>query len=206
MNLDRREISRYLGAGSVIPARSVEELISACQAQLEQNVHLQRVSRKVDVSALNFPGEDLKYHLRNCRQAFLLAITMGSETDRLLRRWSVENMAKAAVGQACAAVWMDNLVDDYLLELEQALGPGQYLLPPFSPGYGDFPLSSQGELLTLLDARRRIGVALTAGGMLVPEKTVTAVAGISGKPEEKCIQKCWSCTKTNCKFRKGSGA
>lgn len=131
-------------------------------------------------------------------------MTLGSEVDRLLRIWSVEHMGKAAVGQACAAVLMDHCCDLYMLELQEKIEEGQYLLPAYSPGYGDFPLADQEKLLHLLDAKRRVGVFLTSGGMLVPEKTVTAVVGITSVPTERCKVACHACNKTNCQFRKGS--
>ena len=78
---------------------------------------------------------------------------------------------------------------------------GSYLTPPFSPGYGDWDLSVQGRVLDLLTAHKRIGLTLTAGGMLVPEKSVTAVVGLSDREEDACGQKCMRCTKTDCPFR-----
>ena len=54
---------------------------------------------------------------------------------------------------------------------------GLTLSPPFSPGYGDAPLSCQGALLSWLEARR-IGISLTAGGLMLPEKSVTALMAL----------------------------
>ena len=53
----------------------------------------------------------------------------------------------------------------------------------------------------LLQAPKRIGLTLTEGGMLVPEKSITALVGISDRPEEACGQKCMRCNKTDCPFR-----
>ena len=49
-------------------------------------------------------------------------MTLGAETDRLLRRWTVQSMAKAAVGQAVCAVWLDELSADYCAGLLPQLG------------------------------------------------------------------------------------
>lgn len=110
-------------------------------------------------------------------------------------------MAKAAVGQACCAVWLDELVAAYCESLLPQLEEGEYLTPGFSPGYGDWDLSAQRQVLDILDAPRRIGLTLTAGGMLVPEKSITALVGISHEKEEACGQKCMRCKKTDCPFR-----
>lgn len=51
--------------------------------------------------------------------------------------------------------------------------------------------------MDLLQAPKRIGLTLTEGGMLVPEKSITALVGISDRPEEACGQKCMRCNKTD---------
>lgn len=47
----------------------------------------------------------------------------------------------------------------------------------FSPGFGDFNLDNQNLFYSLLELDR-LGLQLTSRSMLVPEKSVTAVAGI----------------------------
>lgn len=203
MRLDRREVARYLGCGGRELGPALAELVDQCEAELFAAVTPRFLSRRVEIQELPFDSRDLARHLRNCREGFLLAVTLGAACDQLLRRWSVTHMGRAAVGQACAAVWMDDCCDEYCMALEGGLASGEVLLPPFSPGYGDFSLSHQGTLLGLLDAGRRLGVSLTAGGMLVPEKTITAVVGISREKTEGCRQKCMGCAKKDCAFRKG---
>lgn len=201
MRADRREISRYLGlAGRPLP-EELEAFAAACERELEKAARPGSISRRLRVADL--PGEslDLARHLRHCTDCVLYAVTLGAETDRLLRRWSAQSMAKAAVGQAVCAVWLDELCAALCAGLAEEAGEGEYLTPPFSPGYGDWALSVQADVLALLSAHKRIGLTLTAGGMLVPEKSVTAVAGLSDRPEESCGQRCMRCKKTDCPFR-----
>ncbi len=206
MRLDRGEVARYLGYGGRPLEPEIAALAEDCERELLQTGTPRRLGRRISVEDLPFAAEsrDLRAHLRHCREAFLAVVTLGGEVDRLLRRWAAANMGKAAVGQACAAVWMDQCCDAYLSELEGHLGEGEYLRPAYSPGYGDLSLRWQESLLSLLDARRRIGVTLTTGGMLVPEKTVTAVVGISTVEEERCRSHCHSCPHEDCAFRKGA--
>lgn len=49
----------------------------------------------------------------------------------------------------------------------------------FSAGYGDLALATQRELYRLLQLER-IGVELTESCILIPEKSVSAIAGIRG--------------------------
>lgn len=204
MSLDRSEIARYLGYGGEPLTKDAEALASACERELREKTAPRSTARRMRREGLHFRSRDLERHIKGTDEVWLAAVTLGSEADRLLRIWSVENMAKAAVGQACCAVLMDELMDKIMQELKKKMPENEYLLPAFSPGYGDFALEDQQYLLNLLNAGRRIGVSLTSGGMLVPEKSITAVIGITHKPAAACRAACVLCGKKNCKFRKGN--
>ena len=62
---------------------------------------------------------------------------------------------------------------------EEVRGEGYYVRPRFSPGYGDFSLEVQSAFLEMTDATKLIGITLTDGGIMVPEKSVTAVIGLT---------------------------
>lgn len=200
---DPREVARYLG----IPGGALDgpggAYAAACWEELRRGTAPRGLHRRVDLAPFRAASRDLDHHLRHCGEGFLYAITLGAAADRLLRRWSAQSMAKAAVGQAVCAAWLDELCAAYCATLEQDLAPGEYLTPPYSPGYGDWDLGAQPLVLDLLQAPKRLGLTLTAGGMLVPEKSVTALVGISDRKEEACGQKCMRCTKPDCPFRAG---
>lgn len=205
--LDHREVAHYLGYKGAALEHSVSELADACEAAFFAACHPRRGARKLLLNTLPFleDSADLKRHLEHCREGCLIAITLGTPADQLLRQWSAVDMAKAAVGQAVAAVWMDVLVDGYIEQLAEGLSEGDYLTAPFSPGYGDFSLRWQPELLRILGAGR-LGISLSAGGMLLPQKSMTAVVGIRSVPAEPCPAKCKNCEKEDCSFRKGERA
>ena len=198
MKLDRREIARYLGLGGQELSAELAGYAEDCEHELFLVVTPRSVSRTVPVSALPGESRNLAHHLRHCRDCVLYAVTLGAETDRILRRWSARSMAKASVGQAVCTAWLDELCAELCGGLA---GEGQYLTPPYSPGYGDWDLSVQEILLEMLSAHKRIGLTLTEGGMLVPEKSVTAVVGLSDREEDACGQKCMLCRKNDCLFR-----
>ena len=94
----------------------------------------------------------------------------------LRARWLFAALG-AAVG-ACASALVDEVIDGLLREqAADLMQEGLTLSPRFSPGYGDAPLSCQGALLSWLEARR-IGISLTAGGLMLPEKSVTALIAL----------------------------
>ncbi len=197
--LDRQEIARYLGYGRTPMPPEVSALADACEEELARGITPRFLGRRMAADRFTADSRDLAHHLRHCREVILYAITLGPQADLLLRRWSVRNMAKAAVGQAVCAAWLDQLAAEYVAGLD--LEEGEYLTPPFSPGYGDWSLDNQQTVLDLLAAPRRLGLSLTQAGMLVPEKSITALVGVSDRPEESCGQKCMRCKKTDCPFR-----
>ena len=201
MNLDSKEIARYLGSRGADLWPEAAALAADCQRELEGTVTPRTLGRRLSLSLFAGQSRDLDHHLRHCTEGILFAVTLGAETDRLLRRWSARSMAKAAVGQAVCAVWLDQLCAEYCDSFLPTLDEGQYLTPAFSPGYGDWDLVAQRQVLDLLQAPKRIGLTLTAGGMLVPEKSITALVGLSDRQEESCGQKCMRCQKKNCPFR-----
>ena len=85
---------------------------------------------------------------------------------------------------------------------KEYLEKGLYLRPRFSPGYGDFPLSAQKEILDGLEAGKRIGITLTEGYLMMPSKSVTAVIGVSRTPAACTIEGCEACGKKDCAFRR----
>ena len=109
---------------------------------------------------------------------YLACGTLGAGFDAFHRRVSAVSGADALVVQAIGAAmiesWMDGVEDAIRAELEQ----GETLVPRYSPGYGDFPLTAQKTILALLDAPRSIGVSLTSSLMMVPSKSVSAVIGV----------------------------
>ena len=132
-----------------------------------------------------------------------MAVTVGAEVDRLLARYGKLSVAKAVVMQAAAAA----MVEAYCNELnamwkKEYLEKGLYLRPRFSPGYGDFPLSAQKQILDGLEAGKRIGITLTEGYLMMPSKSVTAVIGVSRTPAACVIEGCEACGKKDCAFRR----
>ena len=73
----------------------------------------------------------------------------------------------------------------------------------FSPGYGDFPLDYQRELLALTDAPRKIGLMVTSGSIMVPRKSITALIGIADHPVTGRLASCDECLlRSDCPFLK----
>ena len=125
---------------------------------------------------------------------------MGAEADRLLRRYAALDLPRAAVWQAACAAYLEEYLDGMEAAL-RAEAPGLHLRPRFSPGYGDLDISNQQAMFFLLELEKRLGLSLTPARMMLPEKSVTAIIGLSKEPR-KAAGGCASCAKTDCPNRR----
>ena len=212
MEISSKEILRYLGyrdaAADEMTASLITELIDLFTTNVvPKSVYgiwdCQIASSTVMISGITAHSQNLARHLAGCRRAALLAATIGAEADTLIRRFSVQDMEKAVIAQAICAAMIEAYCDE--VESELAQKPEFDGLRPtarFSPGYGDFDIVHQKDILNMLHCSV-IGLTLTDGYMLIPSKSVTAVIGFL--PEKKCaaevMGKCDRCADTQCKFR-----
>ena len=149
-------------------------------------------------------GQDIRVHLQHCTSAVFLGATLGVQVDNLIRRAEVMDMAKAVALDAAANVAIEQLCSEAEETVRTQLkAQGKYLTMRFSPGYGDFPIVTQHELLSILDAPRRIGLSVTPTHIMTPRKSVTAVMGVSDIFVRGKLAGCGNCVMRNtCIYRK----
>ena len=212
--MDRRtkEAIRYLGYKKTTIDEEILSIIQESFQELEKISELKSIHHIFDLTEkddelqignLLIKSQSLQRNLKGCTQVVLFCATMGLAVDRRIRSYELTNMAKAVVMQACAAAILEEYCDEMQGEIAQQLAEEKlYLRPRFSPGYGDFSILHQKEILDMLDAPKRIGLTMTDAYMLAPTKSVTAVIGVS-KTKEPCHQKgCEECTKVDCLYRR----
>ena len=183
-NIDPTEALRYLGARGDVSEELRAEL-DAARSLLMRTARPRLVWRELERQADGSltgtgwtpPGEDISALLSDCARVAIFAATMGAEIELLLRRAQRRDMAEALLLDACAATAIENVCDNFCADLASEAAPLK-LTMRYSPGYGDFPLDEQRRILALLDAERRIGLSLTPGGLMLPQKSVTAIIGL----------------------------
>lgn len=206
-----REVLRY--ALCKEPSFEVEnllhEVITECEGALSYRVCFRIVpvqEGELILGEKSVSSESLTRHLLGCERAILFAATIGMGMDRLLQKYSRLSSAKAVLLQALGAERVEALCDEFEKECkEEEEKKGNFTRSRFSPGYGDFPLSAQKEILSLLDASRKIGVTLNESFLMSPSKSVTALIGVgkqAEKEEKESNPKCGACEKTDCAFRR----
>ena len=209
--LNRQEALIYLNyKGGAIPP-DVDGQITRCESLVMQTAEPRLTYRRFDVlpdgslAGTEFRplGNDVKELLSTSVAVIVFAATLGTRMDALIRRKQIAEMSDAVILDACASAAIENVCDNFCADIADAEKP-MYLTDRFSPGYGDLPFSQQPEFCRLLDVERRIGVTLSPGGLMNPQKSVTALFGISPELQKKRFSGCANCTLfSNCAYRKG---
>lgn len=219
---DKKEIYRYLGYRGSEPDPNVAAAVDQCLDQLQSAVTPRYVFRKFEVEHISGAGEAdgadgadsadgaellriagteirsraLARNLRGCRQAYLMAATLGMGPDRLITRASVSQMSRAVILQAAAAAMIEAWCDEVnRMIIREASSQGLHCRPRFSPGYGDFSIDHQRDFAQILRLQKEIGLSLTQTLLMMPSKSVTAVIGLSDVKSECLLQGCEMCSK-----------
>jgi len=124
-----------------------------------------------------FIGNNMVKLLSRCDHATLLATTIGPALEQLIEDLKQDDVADAyfldVVGSWMADYMADRVDAIVQTEIHRA---GYERTMRYSPGYGDWDLTVQAELLRLVGADV-IGVSCTETSILQPRKSVTAVIG-----------------------------
>ena len=206
----RNEVLLYLGyKGGEVPPE-IEAAIARCSAELLKTARPRTIWRLFDPeedfhlrgTAFTPGGQDVRKLLRGCRQVILMAATLGAETDRLIARREVTDMADAVILDCCANSAIEVVCDQLCEDLAAESAP-LYLTDRFSPGYGDMPLAQQPDFCAVLNTARTIGLTVARSGLMTPLKSVTALIGLSPVPQTMRARGCAFCSRfENCAFRK----
>lgn len=210
-NIDSNEVLLYLSyPGGAVPPELEEEI--ACCAEAVKRAARPRITYRIFPveegqpmgAGIRLEGEDIRRHLEGCREAVLMAATLGPEVETLLMRTQVVDMAKALIMDSCASTAIENVCDNLEADLrEEYAQRNLYLTDRFSPGYGDMPIAQQGAFCGVLDVQRRIGLTVSSSGIMIPRKSVTAVLGVSDTPRKRRSSGCARCSMfRSCTIRK----
>ena len=206
-----REALHFLGwRGTPVAPELMQTLRTLCRetaAALEPRAILRRFPlRDGDFDGTGFHprGRDARALLAPCREGVLLAATLGAGSERMLLREQARGASRALLLDAVLSAGIEAVCDGIEARLrEECEAQGLFLTDRFSPGYGDMPLEQTKEMLAVLDAHRRIGLTVTATGLMMPRKSVTAILGISETPVERRPSGCEGCAaRETCAMRR----
>lgn len=206
-----REALHFLGwRGTPVEPELMQTLRTLCRetaAALEPRAILRRFPlRDGDFDGTGFRprGRDARALLATCREGVLLAATLGAGSERMLLREQARGASRTLLLDAVLSAGIEAVCDGIEARLrEECEAQGLFLTDRFSPGYGDMPLEQTKEMLAVLDAQKRIGLTVTATGLMMPRKSVTAMMGISETPVERRPSGCEGCAaRETCAMRR----
>lgn len=221
LRIDRAEALRYLRLPaamrqSELPADILQQLAEAEAAVLraaeprfiwrEFTLTETAAGLSLNDTALLLPGADIARLLADSQKCLLLAATVGIGIDELIRRAEITDMGRALILDAMASAAVENLCDQIQAALAARYAQKRlYLTRRFSPGYGDLPIDLQKSLCATLDCGRRIGLSVSASGIMLPRKSVTAIIGLTNAPAPppKQTHNCAECNlRETCPYRR----
>lgn len=146
-------------------------------------------------------GNSISRHLDGCSKAAVLAATLSANADRFLKKAALSDGLSGLVCDALASAYTEQVLE--LARGEVIRETGLNCTWCFAAGYGDFPLDTVGKLISCVDGERRIGLGVTTSGMLTPQKSVVAVAGLSESELNAPRRSCLDCGMSGrCQFAK----
>lgn len=194
--IDKKLVLRYLGYKgqdiNVELQNRLDNIIEQCQTSLIPKyiyqyfeIDTQSVDEKgIHAVALKnttmvLPGKSIARHLREASEVALIACTLGIASEQQLRKLSAIDPVSAMMYDAACSALIESAAEQIQHKIKQeALLHEKAISIRYSPGYGDFPLSLQPQILRVLKAEQKIGLTATDTNLLLPSKSITAVIGI----------------------------
>ena len=203
-NLNRSEALRYMGAKALNPDKMTSDIMDEVENELLKVCRPAYTFTEIPKDSSALGGNDIKKVVAESEKVLLIAATLGIYVEKLLRKTQITDMAKAVVVDSMASVAIEQFMDKIEDELKERY-KGFYFTNRFSPGYGDYPLEKQREVVKILNTEKKLGLSLSDSLLLNPTKSVTAVIGLNKnevKGKINCTSKCMKCGNKNCPYRR----
>lgn len=187
IKIDKTEALRYMGYTNKAD-ENTNILLDESIAELEEIIEPKYVFRIFNLEKdgnninfenyINIKSNDLKDLFKSCEKSAVMAATIGFETEKKIRYYSMTNLSKAVVFDACATSCIESLCDIAEAEIKEIAAKENCSITfRYSPGYGDVPISHQVEILSALNAQKLIGLTVSDSSILIPRKSVSAFIG-----------------------------
>lgn len=210
--VDLKEVYRYAGIKDQSKIDKtlkdeIESVIKECSENLKYSVCYVKTPVKINGDSVDFDfcsvkSKSLSSHLKRSEYAVIFASTIGLEIDRLIFKYGKISPLKSLILQALGTERIESLCDDFCEFIKNEFKTQNLeTTSRFSAGYGDFPLSFQKEIFSVLKPENKISLYLNESLIMSPSKSVTAVIGIGNKEENEEV-KCTLCENKDCVFRR----
>jgi len=216
IKIDRKNVCRHLGyRNGIKPSLRISSLIKEYMGEAHNlieplYVYIIRDIEQVVGSniyiegSIVFNGEVIARLLDRCCKVALFVVTIGKYLEEMANRLAEDGLIlQSYVLDAIGSDAVEKLADFVKGILDdKARVEGLVTSRRFSPGYCDWDISQQEMVFTALEGDS-IGVQLTEGYLMVPQKSISGIIGIS-TPDSgaKNYNPCETCRKYDCLGRR----
>ncbi len=216
ITIDREPVLRYLGyqPGKQELSAAILELVDgeiAGSAAIQQpravytTWEVEAVTdRQVSLKGtpLALVGADIARHLARAEWVTVMAATVGPRVEpAVAEMFAGGEYSRAVVVDAVASEGAEQTAEAVnQIIAGEAKAAGYQTTSRYSPGYGDWDVRIQADLLLAAGAEA-IGISASDSSMLIPRKSVTAVIGWVRGDGPAASTGCFSCNMVNCPYR-----
>ena len=179
LKLDINETARRLNTKRGYTTELIKKCDEALKKVIECSFCAKETAVKINGDEVNLgfvkiKSRNLSKNLEGCESAFVFAITLGTNVDRLIKRISVTSVAEHFITDALASAYAEAAMD----YAEEIIKNGRICSARFSPGYGDLPLEVQKNVIDYIGAEKLLNIRLGESLIMTPTKSITAIMGI----------------------------
>lgn len=159
-----------------------------------QQVFFDTASQHILCSApFHFKSQQILPYLEQASIILSSAITLGTAIEKEIDDcFLAKDFTRGIALDSAATVASGQLLDIVTQHIKEICEPKGYaIIWRFSPGNGDWPVSQQTDVANAAGGSQ-IGLSITAGGMLNPRKSLTAMFGLRST-ENGCSGSCSGC-------------
>lgn len=220
IEIDDKEVLRYLQYKNQQIDSNLLYKIKQCIKKTKEIINPRFVFRKYEIkrnkfinkknevylngSNLILQSDDVYNLLLECDECILIAITLGLEIEREIRKLTYTDLTSGIIIDACATTAIEEACDIVQSEISQKLlKEKKYITNRYSPGYGDLSIEKNLDINNLLNSQKEIGLMVTDSGIMIPRKSVVALIGISNNKIVNTKKSCDNCNnRHNCGYKK----
>ncbi len=185
--------TKWLGYLGVLDggSRKLNNQLDEADKLLKDTANIQAIYKVMNIEDVKMEGFSIAKHLEGCMQVAVMAVTLGIGVDNLLRQKQITDMALAVILDCGASLLIEQACDIYEQVIRNEVSG--HTTSRFSPGYGDYPLEYQQNVIQYVDGPRKIGLNVTENHLMIPRKSVTALIGIADHPVTGRLATCGEC-------------
>ena len=198
IKIDKREVLRYLQYKNQNINDDLLKIIEQSIDETKRIISPRFVLRKYSIKKIKMDNEkdqviledgnlilksdDVYKLLTECDECILMAVTLGLEIEKEIRKLTYTNLTKGIIIDSCATTAIEEVCDIVQDNIaRKLLREDKYITYRYSPGYGDLSIENNIYINNILNSQKEIGLTVTNSGIMIPRKSVVALIGVSNK-------------------------